>query len=324
MQSDSSPKPAARSDRASRRKSLPLSTTTALLLLSALWAAPLSAGEIAALPVDSPGLLPGVRESLDAQLHAALVDAGYVVQEPEKTKRFVKDAVDAGLSCSLSDDDCALKAGIAAGVEAVVVVRAVTVDEKLVVELRTVSVDGLPTHGAAGLADDAGMLARLARRLKSPGEAGAATALPVPLRVTPKNVLISVDGHLIDQAQVERGVLWLQPGPHLLQISADGFDARAVAVDVKGDRLPPPVTTALEKSFPLLVGVGIGAGVGGGVLALVSLTGIGLVEAVLGTPQDPAQRAGLTTFGRVLVAGAVVGVVAAGTGTALAVAGAVE
>ncbi|MDP2343163.1 MAG: hypothetical protein Q8O67_19555 [Deltaproteobacteria bacterium] len=313
----------------------------ALFLMLALVASSTSlAGEIAALPVDSPGLLPGVRESLDVQLRAALLEAGYVVQDAEKTKRFVKDAVDAGLSCSLSDDDCALKAGIAAGVDAVVVVRAVTVDDKLVVELRSVSVEGLPTVGAAGLGDSPGNLARLARRLKSPHEAGAATALPVSVGVEPRDVLISVDGRLLERQPVAKGgapesatqaqrdtrtrVFWLEPGPHLLQISAEGFDARSVAVDVKGDRLPPPVSVALEKSFPLLVGVGIGAGVGGGVLALVCITGVGLVEAVLAQPQEPSARAGMTTFGRVLVGGAVVGVVAAGTGTALAVAGAVE
>ncbi len=297
------------------------STTTALVLLWLLVPTTVLAGEIAALPVDSPGLLPGVRENLDMQLQAALVDAGYGVQDAEKTKRFVRDAVDAGLSCSLSDDECALKAGIAAGVDAVVVVRAVTVEDKLVVELRSVSVEGLPTRGAAGLGDSPVLLAQLARRLKNPEEVGLATALPVPLGVEPETVQVRIDNRLVEQSQPAGkppAVLWLAPGPHLLEVSAAGYDTQAVVVDVKGDRVPPALTLTLKKSFPLLQ---VGAGVGGGVLTLACLVGVALVEGTLAQPQEPATRAGLTTLGRVLLGGAVVGMVAASTGTALALVG---
>ena len=182
------------------------------------------------------------------QLQAALLDSGFAVQDPEKTKRFVREAVDAGLSCSLTNDDCVLKVGIAAGVDAVIV----------------------------------------------------------------------------DSSQLATGALWLQPGPHLMQVSAAGFDTRSIAVDVSGDRLPPALAIVLERSFPLLQGVGVGIGLGGGLVAAVSLSGVGVVEFALNQPQQARERAGMTTLGRVLVGGTIVGLVAAGTGTALAVFGATE
>ena len=257
------------------------------------------------------------------QLQAALLDSGFAVQDPEKTKRFVREAVDAGLSCSLTNDDCVLKVGIAAGVDAVIVVRALHFDEKLVLELRMVSVEGQTTTGVAGLADDAAKLSHLARRLKDPGT-GATTTLPVPIRLEPKNVLMSIDGRLVDSSQLATGALWLQPGPHLMQVSAAGFDTRSIAVDVSGDRLPPALAIVLERSFPLLQGVGVGIGLGGGLVAAVSLSGVGVVEFALNQPQQARERAGMTTLGRVLVGGTIVGLVAAGTGTALAVFGATE
>ncbi len=278
----------------------------------------------AAFPVDGPGLLPAVKDGLDTHLAGALVAAGFTVQPAEKTQRFVKDAVDAGLSCSLTDDDCAVKAAIAAGADRVVIGRAISVSDRLVVELRLVSVDGTGGSAAAGVGDvDApeGSLARIARRLVNPAEAGAATPLPLPLVLEPKDAVVAVDGAVV---VVDKGVVWLDPGTHTVAVSREGYEARSVAVVVKGDRLPAAINVALDKGFPLLVGVGIGVGVGGGVLALASAVGVVVVESALAGPLAPAERASMTGFGQVLVASAVVGVAAVGAGVAVALVGGAE
>lgn len=282
----------------------------------------------AAFPIDGPGLLPAVKDALDAHLAGALVAAGFAVQPAEKTQRFIKDAVDAGLACSLTDDDCAVKAAIAAGADRVVIGRAVSVADKLVVELRLIAIDadvGGGVKSAAGVVEvDApeGSLARLARRLVNPSEPGAATALPVTLLIEPKaGVVVAVDGK---DVVVDKGVVWIDPGLHMLALSAEGYESRSVPLEVSGDRLPPPVNVALEKGFPLLRGVGVGVGIGGAILAVASGVGVVVVEAGLAGPLDPPERASMTALGQVLVASAVVGVVAAGAGVAVAVVGGAE
>lgn len=293
-------------------------------LLSLLWCVPAMAGGVAVLPADAPGLLPGACEALDAAIHQALARAGVDVQPVERTARFIKDAVDAGLDCNLIEDDCALRAGVAAGADAVVVPRASRVDNRSVMVLRLLHVDGSSPRGAAGRleegpsADDS--LVGLARRLLD-DTAAPKTPLPVPLVVEPRGAVLTVDGRLQDSRESAAGVLWLLPGPHLVRVSMDGYDAAQIVVDVPADRLLEARSVVLERGFPTLAAIGIGVATVGGVVAGASALGTGVAEALLAQPLDPGLRSTTQTTGRVFVGAVIVGAVAIAGGATLAVVG---
>lgn len=296
----------------------------------ALWSTPSQAadsapvGPAAVLPADAPGLLPGAREALDATIVAALKQAGLNVLPPERTARFIKDAVDAGLNCSLADDDCALRAGVAAGADAVVLPRAIRVDDRLVMVLRLLSLDGTPPRAAAARLDDdalpAGITA-LAERLRNPSLQPPSTPLPVFVEVVPADAVITVDGRLLDRRETEQGHIWLVPGTHLLRLSAPGFDSTQVVVDVPADRLLPSRRIELGRGFPALAAVGLGVAAVGGVVLGAGGLGTGIAELLLAQPLDPGLRNTTQTTGRILIGTAVVGAVAVAGGAALAVVG---
>lgn len=295
----------------------------------ALWSTPSKAadapvGPAAVLPADAPGLLPGAREALDAAIVAALKQAGLNVLPPERTARFIKDAVDAGLNCSLADDDCALRAGVAAGADAVVLPRAIRVDDRLVMVLRLLSLDGTPPRAAAARLDDDAMLAgitALAERLRNPSLQPPSTPLPVFVEVVPPDAVITVDGRLLDRRETEQGHIWLVPGTHLLRLSAPGFDSTQVVVDVPADRLLPSRRIELARGFPALAAVGLGVAAVGGVVLGAGGLGTGIAELLLAQPLDPGLRNTTQTTGRVLIGTAIVGAVAVAGGAALAIVG---
>jgi hypothetical protein len=146
------------------------------------------AAAVAVLSAEAPGLLHGAREALDANIHGTLASAGVDVLPLDRTARFIKDAADACLACSLTEDDCALRAAVAAGADAVVVPRVVRIDDRVVMVLRQLSLDGAPAGGAAGIVEEAPGVApgltALARRLRDP-TAAPPTPLPLPLAVEP-------------------------------------------------------------------------------------------------------------------------------------------
>jgi hypothetical protein len=274
------------------------------------------------LPADAQGLLPGAREALDATLYQALTEAGFTLLPAERTARFIKDAVDAGLDCSVADDDCALRAGAAAGADLVVVPRAVRVGERLVMVLRLLSLDAVPVM-AAGRIDDKGVATSVrdvAARLVGP-EAAPTTPLPVAIDVSPKDAVVTVDGRLLDRAEAKGVHVWLVPGPHLLRVSAPGYEATQLVVDVPSTHLLEPRRVELERSFPALAAVGFGVAAVGGVIVGAGGIGAGIAELLLSQPLDTVLRKTTETSGRVLIGAAVVGVVAVSGGAALAVAG---
>jgi hypothetical protein len=297
-----------------------------LLTLTFALALPASpaAAAVAVLSADAPGLLPGAREAFDASIHRALAGAGVDVLPLDRTARFIKDAVDAGLSCSLTEDDCALRAAIAAGADAVVVPRVVRVDNRVVMVLRQLFLDGTPARGVAGVVEEgpgaAASLLALARRLQEP-DAAPATPLPVPLSVEPADAVLTVDGRLQDRRELQAGVLWLLPGPHLVRASAPGYDGADVVIDVRSDTLPEPRVLTLQRGFPTLAALGIGVAAVSGVMAGAGAVGAGIAEALLAQPLEPGLRETTQTTGRVLVGAAVVGLVGIAGGATLAVVG---
>lgn len=296
-----------------------------ILLMALAWALPRpAAAAVAVLSAEAPGLLPGARETLDASIHRALAGAGVDVLPLDRTARFIKDAVDAGLSCSLTEDDCALRAAVAAGADAVVVPRVVRVDNRVVMVLRQLALDGSAPRGAAGVVEegpgaDASLL-QLARRLKDPA-AAPETPLPVPLTVEPADAVLTVDGRLQDSRELKAGVLWLGPGAHLVRASAPGHEAADIVVDVRADALPEPRTLTLQRGFPALAGVGIGVAAVSGVIAGAGAVGAGVAEALLSQPLEPGLRETTQTTGRLFVGAAVVGLVGIAAGATLAVVG---
>lgn len=283
-----------------------------------------AAAAVAVLSAEAPGLLPGAREALDANIHGALAGAGVDVLPLDRTARFIKDAVDAGLSCSLTEDDCALRAAVAAGADAVVVPRVVRIDDRVVMVLRLLSLDGAPARGAAGIVEEAPGVApgltALARRLLDP-TAAPPTPLPVPLIVEPTDAVLTVDGRLQDSRELRAGVLWLDPGPHLVRASAPGYDAADIVVDVRGDALPEARTLTLQRGFPALAGIGIGVAAISGVIAGAGAVGAGVAEALLAQPLDPGLRQTAQTTGRVFIGAAAIGLVGIAGGATLAVVG---
>ena len=279
---------------------------------------------VAVLSAGAPGLLPGAREALDANIHRSLAGAGVDVLPLDRTARFIKDAVDAGLSCSLTEDDCALRAAVAAGADAVVVPRVIRVDNRVVMVLRQLALDGAPPRGAAGVveegtgADDS--MLQLARRLLDPA-AAPTTPLPVPFTVTPADAVLTVDGRLQDRRELKAGVLWLNPGAHLVRASAPGHEAADVVIDVRAETLPEPRSVVLQRGFPALAGVGIGVAAVAGVVAGAGAVGAGVAEALLSQPLDPGLRETTQTTGRLFVATVAVGLVGIAGGATLAVVG---
>ncbi len=292
------------------------------LTLGCLLATPAGAA-IAVLPADAPGTLPGAREALDASIAAQVALAGFEILPPERTARFIKSAVEAGLDCSLSEDDCALRAAVAAGADAVVLTSITRVDGAQVAVMRLLPLDEtLPRPAAAGrLGDnvDLGLL-QLAQRLKDP-QAAPTTPLPVSLVLEPADAVVTVDGRLQDRGESASSMLWLTPGPHLLRVSAPGFESAQIVVDVKSDELLPPRTIALTPGFPTLSAVGLAVAAGGGVVLGAGAIGVGVAEFVLSQPLEVGLRNTTQTAGRVFIGAGVVGAVAVAGGATLAVVG---
>ena len=274
------------------------------------------AERIAVLQVEAPGLLVGAREELEEQVRQGLRDAGVDVQDGARTAGFVKDAAAAGLACSLNDDECALKVAVAADVDGVVVGRLVSLRGRTALELSLVTLDGAR---AAVAGSDPPRLC--GRRLKEPS-AGPPTPLPQPIVVEPGGGSVVIDGK--DVVVDDSGVVWLSPGAHRLVVVKGGYVSKELVFEVKGDRLPPPVSLVLEKEFPVVTGVGLVVAGGGVVVATVAGLVALLVDQTLAsgvTPQevDDARASGLVALG---ICG--VGVVATGAGAALAVVGGLE
>ena len=285
-------------------------------VLAALVSAPSSAA-VAVLAADAPGLLPGAREPLEAAIHTAVVAAGFEAQPQARTARFIKDAVDAGLDCSLVDDECALRAGIAAGADGVIVPQVRRVGERTVVVLRWLALSTTPRTAAATIddTDTAGSLLALARRLQDPA-AAPSTVLPILLGLEPADAIVVVAA-ATESATLVNGHVWLDPGPHTLHIAAAGHDTAHIDVVVAADALPASQRITLKKGFPALAGIGLGLAGVGGVLVVGGGIGAGICEVVLSSALEPTTRSSVSNTGRLLVTTAVAGIVVAAVGGTL-------
>lgn len=290
-----------------------------MLLLTLVSSAPVTAA-VAILPADAPGLLPGAKEGFDAGIRKAVVAAGFDAQPVDRTARFIKEAVAAGLDCNLVEDDCALRAGVAAGADGVIAPQIRRVGERTVVVLRWLALD-TQARGAAAVLDDANpqsTLLGLAQRLQNT-EAAPVTALPVKLVTDPEDATVDVDGLPVER--LPSGHVWLVPGQHTVRASASGRASREITVDVPADRLLDEQRLTLERGFPVIAGVGFGLLGVGGIVFATGAAGAGIAEAVLQGALEPDVRSSVTTTGQAMVVVGAVGAALAAVGGVLAVVG---
>ncbi len=275
---------------------------------------------VAILPADAPGLLPGAKEGFDSGIRKAIVAAGIDAQPVERTARFIKEAVAAGLDCNLVEDDCALRAGVAAGADGVIAPQIRRVGDRTVVVLRWLALD-TPARGAAGVLDEATpqtTLQGLAMRLQN-ADAAPVTALPVKLVTDPEDATVDVDGLPADR--LPSGHVWLMPGRHTVRASASGRTSRELVVEVPADRVLDDQRLTLERGFPVLAGVGFGLLGVGGIVFATGAAGAGIAEGVLQGGLEPDVRASVSTTGQAMVVVGVVGAALAAVGGVLAVVG---
>ena len=327
--------------------SRPSSPSTALIAPVALavvvaFFAPAALATTAMLPLDAPGLLPQARSDLDAGLRDALRTTDALALQPlDRTTRLIAEAVGAGLDCSLTEEPCALRAGLAAEVDSVIMARVDRVADRLVLQLALLDEGGAPPRRVVAVIEppdhDSGASVRAAAARLLRG-IGAPTVVPVLIEVDPADAVVVVDGSVTGA-----GVVWLMPGPHQLHVERVDHQPERRDVDVSADvraaplrfalkpiassssssssSSPPPSTSSAPPPV-FLAGVGVASAgalvaVGGAVVAVV-------VEGLLVEKMSFEDREGLRLIGVASLVAIPVGVVAAGLGSAVGVFGASE
>lgn len=283
-------------------------------------AAPATAERAAVLELQAPGLLPGAQRDLDSAVRESVAALGFEVQSIEQTRAAIEDAQRAGLECSFASDDCALKVGLVADVQAVVTTSVESIDDKMV--LRGLF---LPTEGAKSQrrraaavvvlpsADGGASVRAFMERLVK--DRGKATPLPVRVVVEPVNAAVALDGK-----PVGAGVLWLVPGEHVLAASAPGHLSGTLPFTVGRDVASEPVTLRLDaEPAKTLTWVGWTAAGVGTLLTVGGAAGATITELML---QDGvvanSNRNDVVTLGVVGLATAGVGMAVVGVGVAVA------
>ena len=281
----------------------------------------------ALLPLDAPELLPNVRDALDDDVRAGLQALGVDVQAREVTLRSVRDAAGAGLDCTLTSADCAIRVGLVAEVQAVVTVSIASVADRLVLRGALLDVNQVvaPRRVAAvvvlpGIDGGKSLAHVLARLVTGTGDAGP---LPVRVDVAPPGAALTVDG-----APAHVGLLWVTPGLHDVTLAHDGYMPFAGALPVREDE---PVNTwtlrleeAPQREPPTRLYVGLGLSGAGVLLAGAGAATAAVVEVSLDDAVVWQERLNRRTTGGIALVAAGVGVASLVAGTALAITGAVE
>lgn len=310
--------------RSGPRSSPPALTTcrAALWLLVVALATGARAERAAVLELQAPGLLPGAQRDLDAAVRESVGALGFEVQPIEQTRAAIEDAMSAGLQCVFAKDECALKVGLVADVQAVVTTSVEIIDDRMVMRGLFVQTEGKKQErrrGAAVIvlpaADGGASVRALVERLVT--GRGAPTPLPVRIVVEPVEATIMLDGK---PAAV--GVRWLAPGEHVLDAAATGYTSGTLPFKVERDLVSEPVTLRLEaQPARTLTWVGWTAAGVGSLMMLGGGLGAGVTELMLQTGSvTHGNRDAVVTLGLVGLGTAAAGLVVVGAGVAIALA----
>lgn len=291
-----------------------------VLALGVGLALPARAGRAAVLELQAPGLLPGAQRDLDEAIRASVAELGYEVQPLEQTRAAIADAQRAGLECVFAKDDCALKVGLVADVQAVVTTTVEIVDDKMVMRGLYLVTEGARSERrrvaaiiVLPAADGGTSVKRFVARLVT--ERGAPTPLPVRVVVEPVDATITLDGKA-----ALAGVQWLVPGEHKVAARAEGYVPGDMGFSVGGDLSGEPVTLRLEpERAKTMTWVGWTAAGVGTLLTVGGAAGAAITEGMLqGGVVAHTNRDSVAALGLVGLVTASVGVAVVGVGVAVA------
>ncbi|MCC7072337.1 MAG: hypothetical protein IT383_13495 [Deltaproteobacteria bacterium] len=290
------------------------------VLLAVLPASGARAERAAVLELQAPGLLPGAQRDLDAAVRESVAALGYQVQPLEQTRAAIEDAMSAGLQCVFARDECALKVGLIAEVQAVVTTSVEIIDDRMVLRGLFVQTEGTKQERrrAAGVvvlpaADGGASLRAFVLRLVT--GRGPPSPLPVRVVVEPVDASITLDGK-----PEQPGVRWLLPGDHALAATAPGYTAGSLRFHVERDLSDEPVTLRLEaQPARTLTWVGWTAAGVGSLMTLGGGVGAGVTEVMLNNGLVAHDnREAVVTLGLVGLGTAAAGLVVVGVGVAVA------
>lgn len=295
-----------------------------------------ASADVAVLPISAPGLLPSASQTLEQDLRDAVASFGVTVQPAAETQSHLAEGAKAGLDCRLTDEACALRVGLIADVDVVLVTSVELIGDRMLLRGAWLGVEsGTRRHIAGEIkmpALDGGRLLRatVGRIVTGKGEA---TPLPVEVSVAPGNARVLIDGepHVVRAgANGANGtiggnsVVWLVPGDHQIVVEADGHETVERNVTIAPDGSQGVLAFALPQAARVeeastFVYVGAAVATVGAVLAVAGGAGATYVESELQEGKISDERRGDSVLlGQVSLGGVVLGVLMAAGGAALA------
>lgn len=307
--------------------SLPFAPLAGLVCGAVLMVAPavFAQAEVAALPVVAEGLLPSARDALDADIRAAVESFGVTLQPAAETRAHLDEGSVTGLDCRLTEDACALRVGLIADVDAVLVTTVELIGDRMLLRGAWLVVDGERRRHIAGEikmpALDGGHMLRAALGRLVTGK-GEPTPLPVDVTLEPATARLTVD-----EQDMSGPRLWLVPGAHEVRVFAEGHEPIKRTVVIAEDGSQGPLAFALApaarvEEAPTLLYVGASIASVGAILAMGGVAVVGVVEADLqGGKVANDRRADAQAGGVVALACVVIGTTLAAGGAAAALLG---
>lgn len=299
-----------------------LAPTTGLvacaLLVAAVVASPtLASPRAAMMPLQAEALLPSARDALERDLREALARHGIAVQPGDETRAHIEEGARSGLDCPLTLEDCAVRVGLIADVDVVIIASVELIEERTLLKAAWLDVQGqrprrivgalvLPgLDGGASLENLVGLLV---------DEKGKPVPVPLRLEVDPPQSALSIDGR-----SAAAGVVWLLPGRHVVRAEAAGRTPLERTLEVTSAGTDEPVLLALqllpvEEPFPVALAAGVGLGLSGALVGTLAGAAALVIENDLTKVMPLDERQQRRSFG-------VAAVVVAGLGGALALGG---
>jgi hypothetical protein len=303
-----------------------------LLVLALLTSLPAVAQEAAVLLL-APALDEDTAYAVETKLRdEATPQLPLPLRLRSETRALFDGALAAGLECRADDSDCLAQTGAILGVESLVYARVDAADAGHVLQLTLVDVRGgrierqveaiLPPRRLT--AEPPLAIRRLLRALLSPAATGV-----LDVQAAPGPVRVFVDGDEIDAASPLHGLL---PGVRQVRVTGEGFqDSVHEIIVIAGETTTVPVTllplAAQAPSPPVGPRVALLAAGGGAVGAglLISVAGLFggyalAYQTTRGLPKESTVAQARAAVERAQLYGTL-GVVAAGLGSALVLAG---